>query len=54
MQNVLIIDDRPKWVIEEDKLMACMTRCRLFRKCSSRMGNDCKHLGGTEIPKIRG
>jgi hypothetical protein len=52
--QVLIIDDRPAWMIREDKLMACMTRCRLFKKCCSRMGYECKHLGGTEIPKVRG
>lgn len=54
MPNVLIADDRPKWMVKEDKLMTCMTRCRLFRKCSSRYGVECKKLGGNEIPKIRG
>jgi hypothetical protein len=54
VQNVLIADDRPDWMRKEDKLMACMTRCHLFQKCSSRMGTDCKKLGGNEIPKIRG
>lgn len=53
MQNVLIADDRPKWVREEDKLMPCMTRCSSFKICSSRFGVDCKMLGGSEIPKIR-
>ncbi|MCY9348308.1 hypothetical protein MOF19_16415 [Bacillus spizizenii] len=34
--------------------MACMTRCSQFKACASRMGSDCKKLGGTEIPKING
>lgn len=53
-KNLIIIDERPFWMLEEDKLMACMTRCHLFRKCSSRIGHDCKKLGGNMIPKVRG
>jgi hypothetical protein len=53
MQNVLIADDRPKWMRDEDRRMACMTRCSLYKRCSSRIGSDCKKLGGSEIPKIR-
>ncbi|ASF27818.1 hypothetical protein WV34_03095 [Bacillus amyloliquefaciens] len=52
MQNVVIADDRPLWVQEEDKLMACMTLCSDYKRCASRMGADCKKLGGSEIPKI--
>lgn len=51
--NVIIADDRPEWMKEEDKLMLCMNRCRQFNKCSSRFGADCNKLGGSEIPKIR-
>jgi len=54
MQNVLIADDRPKWMKEEDRVMTCMLRCSFYRRCSSRFGMDCKRLGGSEIPKIRG
>ena len=52
--NLVIIDERPFWMVEEDKLMACMTRCHLFKKCYSRIGHDCKKLGGELIPKVRG
>jgi hypothetical protein len=54
LQNVVIADDRPAWIKEEDKVMTCMTRCSLYKKCASRMGPDCKKLGGSEIPKLRG
>lgn len=53
MQKVIIADDRPKWVREEDNMMICLTRCSLYKKCSSRFGMECKRLGGTEIPKLR-
>ncbi|BBP87446.1 hypothetical protein BsIDN1_10640 [Bacillus safensis] len=33
------------WVQKEDKLMACMTRCKQFKQCSSRFGADCKKDG---------
>jgi hypothetical protein len=49
--DVLIADDRPEWIKAEDRVAACQIRCSLFRRCSSRFGIDCKHLGGTEIPK---
>ena len=52
--KVLIADDRPDWMKEEDEVMACMTRCSSFKRCSSRIGTQCKKLGGSEIPKIRG
>jgi hypothetical protein len=52
--QVLFIDERPQWMVKEDKLMACMTRCHLFKKCSSRVGSDCRKLGGEVIPKLRG
>lgn len=54
MLNVLIADDRPTWIREEDKRMACQSRCSLYKKCSSHLGMDCKRLGGSEIPKIKG
>ena len=50
--DVIIADDRPDWMKREDEVMACMTRCYLYKKCSSRFGARCKKLGGTEIPKI--
>ncbi|MBY0122182.1 hypothetical protein [Bacillus sp. S/N-304-OC-R1] len=53
MITVIIADDRPKWMQEEDKRMACITRCSLFKRCSSRFGTDCKRLGGTDIPKVK-
>lgn len=53
MQKVVIADDRPKWMREEDTKMICFTRCSLYKKCSSRLGIDCKRLGGTEIPRVR-
>lgn len=54
MVAVVIADDRPLWMRVEDKRAACEKRCSLFKRCSSRLGGDCKKLGGTEIPKIRG
>lgn len=51
--NVSIFDDRKPWMKEEDRLMTCAWFCPLYRNCSSRMGYDCKRLGGLEIPKIR-
>lgn len=54
MAAVIIADDRPKWMQEEDRRMACMSRCSLFKRCSSLLGMDCKSLGGTEIPKLGG
>jgi hypothetical protein len=53
MQNITIADDRPAWVKKEDRVMACLTRCSLYKKCSSHHGMNCKKLGGTEIPKLR-
>lgn len=50
--QVVIADDRPKWQQKEDREMACMTRCSLYKKCSSRHGFDCRHLGGDTVPKI--
>lgn len=52
--EVLIADDRTDWMREEDEVMACLTRCSSFKRCSTRIGTQCKRLGGTEIPKIRG
>lgn len=54
MQNVVIIDDRQAWMKDEDRVMACLLRCSLYKRCSSRFGMDCKRLGGSEIPKVRG
>lgn len=54
MQRVVIADDRPVWVQKEDKVIVCFNRCSQFKRCASRMGLDCKKLGGSEIPKIRG
>lgn len=53
MKNVVIADDRPAWVRNEDKWMVCFAHCPLFRKCASRFGTECKRLGGTEIAKLR-
>lgn len=50
--KITIADDRKPWMIEEDKRMACMTRCSQYKKCSSFLGFDCKKLGGNEIPKL--
>ncbi|MBO0959549.1 hypothetical protein J1P26_07355 [Neobacillus sp. MM2021_6] len=54
MQRVIIADDRPKWMVREDNMMICFTRCSFYKHCSSRMGADCKHLGGDMIPKVGG
>ncbi|MCM3600653.1 hypothetical protein M3175_07915 [Robertmurraya korlensis] len=52
--KVLIADDRKPWMIKEDKKMSCLTRYSLYKHCSNHIGFDCKRLGGTEIPKLRG
>lgn len=54
MQKVIIADDRAEWMKKEDDLMICLTRCSLYKKCSSRFGAECKKLGGTKIAKVRG
>lgn len=51
--DVVIVDDRKPWMIEEDRLMTCAWFCPLYRNCTSRFGRDCKRFGGPEIPKIR-
>jgi len=51
--QVTIIDTRPDWMRREDGQALCM-RCPLFRRCASRFGADCRHKGGSKIPKIRG
>jgi hypothetical protein len=53
MKNVVIADDRPAWVRNEDKWAVCWHYCPLFKYCQSRFGTDCKKVGGTEIPKLR-
>lgn len=51
--RVMIVDGRPDWMRKEDELMACLSRCPLFKRCSTRAGTACRHLGGDVIPKIR-
>ena len=53
MGNVIITDSRPKWILKEDKHMACMTRCYLYKCCSTRVGYSCKRLGGGVILRIQ-
>ena len=51
--QVVIVDTRKPWMVKEDNEMACLSRCPLYRKCQSRVGFDCKRLGGETIPKVR-
>lgn len=53
LNQVIIANDRPKWVRAEDKRAVYQTRCSQFKKCSNLLGSDCKKMGGTEIPKLR-
>lgn len=53
MQIVIIADDRAEWMKKEDDYMACYTRCSLFKRCASKMGGNCKRMGGAEIPKLK-
>ena len=53
MSQVTITDSRPKWMLTEDRHMACMTRCHLYKHCTDRVGVACKRLGGSVIPRIR-
>lgn len=53
MKQVTITDARPQWQKDEDRFIACLLRCRLWRKCESLHGPDCKRLGGTKIPVVR-
>lgn len=52
--EVIFIDERKPWMITEDREWACFSRCPFYKKCSTRMGHDCKRLGGGYIPKLRG
>lgn len=51
--QVTIIDTRPQWMIREDAVMTCLYQCDMFNRCKTRMGSECKVLGGHVIPKIR-
>ncbi len=51
--KVILADDRKPWMIKEDREMACLTRCSLYKVCASRHGMDCRRFGGSEIPKLR-
>lgn len=51
--QVTIVDTRTDWMIAEDNLFQCMTKCSMYRKCKTRVGADCKVFGGDIIPKIR-
>ena len=51
--KVTIVDARPEWMREEDRIMTCYWFCPLYKQCDSRLGADCKRMGGNEIPKIR-
>lgn len=51
--EVVIEDTRKDWMVAEDRLIVCMTRCSQFRKCATRAGTDCKKFGGDVIPIIR-
>lgn len=54
MPRVIIADDRARWMKKEDKHYVCQTFCKLYKRCTTRAGNDCKRMGGDVIPKIRG
>ena len=51
--QVVIVDTRKPWMVAEDREYTCFSRCPFYRKCQSRVGFDCKRLGGNEIPKVR-
>lgn len=53
-QQVVIIDDRAKWIKQEDKRYVCQNFCRLSRKCSSNFGYTCTKFGGDNIPVFSG
>lgn len=52
MQQVEVIDTRPVWMKAEDGQYKCL-QCREYRYCTSRVGEQCRKLGGKVIPKIR-
>jgi hypothetical protein len=51
--EIVIVDTRPLWMQKEDQKAFCSLKCKLFKQCSSRVGSDCRHYGGSVIPKIR-
>lgn len=50
--QVEVIDTRPAWMIKEDGQYKCL-QCREYRYCTTRVGEQCRKLGGKVIPKIR-
>lgn len=42
-----------KRVIRHDQRLQCMIDCRFYGRCITRMGKQCKHLGGHRIPVFR-
>lgn len=53
MNAVIIRDSRPAWMRKEDKELVCMIHCNFYLNCNSRVGKDCKKLGGGVIPVVR-
>jgi hypothetical protein len=53
LNQVIVVDSRPRWMIREDGEYACF-HCSYYKQCASRFGYECNRLGGSEIPKIRG
>ena len=46
------VDERPSWILLEEKRMVCMYECPHFKNCKSLVGKECKQKGGTVIPQI--
>lgn len=42
-----------KRVIRHDQRLQCLIDCRFYGRCITRMGRQCKHLGGHRIPVFR-
>ncbi|AKN55621.1 hypothetical protein AB434_3216 [Heyndrickxia coagulans] len=51
--KIIIKDSRKKWMVEEDRKYVCQTFCKQHKRCSTRLGYDCKKFGGDRIPKFK-
>lgn len=42
-----------KNLLRHEEKLQCMAKCRFYKKCISRNGKQCKHLGGYKIPVFK-
>lgn len=42
-----------KCTLRHEQRLQCLFNCRFYGRCITRMGRQCKHLGGHRIPVFR-